>query len=125
MKFLRTQGTSEGIGYYFTDDKNIAEGYTYGTENLYEVFLNIKKPLTLKQKKIIKQQLKKIMLEFLKLDKEALSNYGDMEYEGKDKILNEAVNSEYEYSDNDVDLIASLGNAGLASYENINKIVKK
>ncbi|WCK57436.1 hypothetical protein PP175_25555 (plasmid) [Aneurinibacillus sp. Ricciae_BoGa-3] len=101
-------GTSEGKGFYFTDSMSIASGYG---ENgyLYTVEFNGKKSLSSEKKTITRQQLKKYLLA---LDKETeyLSNWGDKDYEGLEKVLNEAVRGEYEQSDNDVDMISGIAN---------------
>jgi hypothetical protein len=102
-------GTSEGKGFYFTDSINIANGYG---ENgyLYAVEFNGKKSLSSDKKTITRQQLKKYLLA-LDEKTEYLSNWGDKDYEGLEKVLNEAVRGEYEQSDNDVDIISGISNA--------------
>jgi hypothetical protein len=102
-------GTMEGKGFYFTDKSSIAEGYAQGGV-LYSVEFNGKKMLHSDKKTITRQHLKK----YLKaLDEKTgyLSNWGDKEYDGLEKVLNEAVRGEYENSDNDVDLISGIANA--------------
>lgn len=102
-------GTSEGKGFYFTDSINIAKGY--GSDGyLYTVEFNGNKSLSSDEKTITRQQLKRYLLA---LDKETeyLSNWGDKDYEGIEKVLNEAVRGEYEQSDNDVDIISGIANA--------------
>ena len=107
--YIRTNGTSEGIGFYFTDSKQIARGYA---ENgyLYTVYFQGKKPLSHNKKVITKTQLKKF-LKALDQRHEHLSNYGDIEWEGYQKVLNKAVELEYNSSTNDVDMIAGISNA--------------
>ncbi|MEH7210110.1 hypothetical protein V7094_28545 [Priestia megaterium] len=101
-------GTSEGKGFYFTDNKNIALGY--GEEGyLYTVEFHGKKSLHSDKKTITRQQLKKY-LKALDEETEYLSNWGDKYYEGLEKVLNEAVCGEFENSDNDVDLISGIAN---------------
>ena len=102
-------GTSEGKGFYFTDSINIASGYG---ENgyLYAVEFNGKKSLSSDKKTITRQQLKKYLLA-LDEKTEYLSNWGDKDYEGLEKVLNKAVCGEYEQSDNDVDIISGISTA--------------
>jgi len=122
---MRTNATSEGVGFYFTDNKEIATGYASESTNngkyngyLYTVEFNGKKSLSSDKKTITKVQLKK----FLKALNQAilnsndenidyLSNYNDVEYYGIERVLTEAVNMEYDNNTNDVDLIAGICNA--------------
>lgn len=101
-------GTSEGKGFYFTDNKNIALGYGE-SGYVYTVEFKGKKSLSSDKKTITRQQFKKY-LKALHEKTDCLSNYGDIDYEGLEKVLNEAVNCEFEYCDNDVDLISSVAN---------------
>jgi hypothetical protein len=117
---IGTLGTSEGKGFYFTSNPKRAEGYKQEGGKLFQVFLNIKKPMELLQRKITDTQLRNIFIELLKSDSDALSNYGDIEFEGKNAVLNEAVKIEKE-SDSDVDLMASIINGGTSTHENIAK----
>jgi len=104
--YIGANGTSEGIGFYFTDSKRIAEGYAE-KGYLYTVEFNGKKSLSSTSKTITKSQLKKF-LKILNTKRDYLSNYGDIEYEGLQKVLNEAVENEYNINDNDVDLICGI-----------------
>jgi len=99
-------GTSEGFGFYFTNNRNIAEGYAQNGY-LYTVEFNGKKSLSSTKKTITKNQLKKLLIE---LDKRGqyLSNYGDTEFEGFEKVLSEAILNVWEYSNNDVDMICDI-----------------
>ena len=49
---MRMNGTTEGIGFYFTDNQSIAKGYADKGDagKLYEVYLNISKPLNIDSK---------------------------------------------------------------------------
>ncbi len=116
-------GFSEGVGFYFTDDQNVADGYSERTGNLFAVYLSIQKPMSLEQKKISKAQLKKIFQELYEQNPDALSNYGDVQYEGLASVLNTAVEMEYEGNRTDVELIASIGNSGVADRQAINNAV--
>lgn len=129
-EYLGLNGTSEGKGFYFTDNIKYAEAYTgetntgmfgYSKENtivtkssqgkLFEVYLDIKKPLDSTKKTITKSQLAKFIKAIDSNGTGFLSNYGDVNYEGYNNILENALKNEYEYSDNDVDLIHSILNS--------------
>lgn len=108
-KYMGLNGTSEGFGFYFTDSKQIAEGYAY-EGYLYTVDFVGKKPLSYTSKTITKEQLTRYLK---RLDEtgQYLANYGETEYEGFNKVLNDAVNNVYHYSDDDVEMICGICNA--------------
>ena len=106
-------GTSDGRGFYFTTDKDYA--YSFGKDgNVLSVFLNIDNPLSLKEKTITKRQLfdiiKRIDEKEVAADGEhwLISNYANYYDVGIDGAIREAAESEYPYSDNDVELVNSL-----------------
>lgn len=106
-------GTSDGRGFYFTTDKDYA--YSFGKDgNVLSVFLNIDNPLSLKEKTITKRQLfdiiKCIDEKEVAADGEHwfISNYANYYDVGIDGAIREAAESEYPYSDNDVELVNSL-----------------
>lgn len=106
-------GTSDGRGFYFTTDKNYAN--SFGKDgNVLSVFLNIDNPLSLKEKTITKRQLfdiiKRIDEKEVAADGEHwfISNYANYYDVGIDGAIREAAESEYPYSDNDVELVNSL-----------------
>lgn len=106
-------GTSDGRGFYFTTDKDYAN--SFGKDgNVLSVFLNIDNPLSLKEKTIIKRQLfdiiKRIDEKEVAADGEhwLISNYANYYDVGIDGAIREAAESEYPYSDNDVELVNSL-----------------
>ena len=106
-------GTSDGRGFYFTTDKNYAHSFSKDS-NVMDVFLNITNPLSLKEKTITKGQLfdiiKRIDEKEIAADGEHwfVSNYGNYYDIGIDGAIKEAVENEYPYSDNDVELVNSL-----------------
>lgn len=106
---IGTNGTSEGKGFYFTDSKGIAEGY--GQDGyLYTVNFKGKKSLSSDSLTISREELKTFLIE---LDKETdfLSNWGEVSFEGLEKVLDNAIRGEYDTSDNDVDLISGIANS--------------
>ena len=124
LDYLGTNGTAEGYGFYFTDKKSIAENYSKGREGqqngetgkLFEVYLDIKKPLSDTEVTMTRSQFKKFLTTLnnqVDADGErldVLSNYGDVEWEGLNKVLNYAMEIEYDGSDSDVNLVHSIIN---------------
>lgn len=106
---IGTNGTNEGKGFYFTDNVKVANGYA-DSGFLYSVEFSGKKSLSSDNKTITKSQLRKYLAKLNKTT-DYLSNWGDVNYSGITKILNEAVDGEYEGNDNDVDLICGICNA--------------
>lgn len=105
---IRTNGTSEGVGFYFTDNKSIATGY--GNKGyLYTVNLSGKKAMSDNEKTLTKGEIRTLIIE-LNEREEFLSNFGDVDYEGFEKVLRNAVNNTYDYCDTDSELISVIYN---------------
>src|SRR3990167_4789079 len=126
IKFMGKQGRTEGSGFYFTDGKDIAQGYAREEGGkLFEVYLDIKKPMSLEQRKITSKQLNDVLEEVLKKDREALGNYGgDINSIGKEntkKIARDIL----ETNETDVDLISDMINSGILPPQEINDIFRK
>lgn len=108
-KYIGTNGTIEGKGFYFTDSLDVAtrfaeEGY------LYTVEFNEKKSLSSKEVTFSKGDLKKYLLA-LHEKTNYLSNWGDVQFEGLENVLQEALDSTYDDSNNDVELISGIVNS--------------
>ena len=121
-KIGNSTGTSDGRGFYFTTDKGYA--YTFGKYgSVISAFLSIDNPLSLREKTITERQLfdiiKRIDEKEFTADGEhwLISNYGNYHENGIEGTIREAVENEYPYSDNDVELVNSLisasGNSNL------------
>ena len=138
LKHMGTNGTAEGYGFYFTDKRSIAEGYTRGREGqqtgdsgkLFEVYLDIKKPLSDTEVTMSRAQFRKFLIELNnQVDADGdpldvLSNYGDVEWEGLNKVINYAMEVEYDGSDNDVNLVSSIIN-GTGNMEAVLDVLRK
>lgn len=123
-EFMGTHGTSEGFGFYFTSDKNIATGYANGGV-VKEVMLTINKPLSYDRLTI---SPKNLSLFLRKLDPDGqgyLSNWGESALEGYNNVVNHAVKEELSGSDNDVDLISGIINSAGRNPESIYPILKQ
>ena len=138
LDYLGTNGTAEGYGFYFTDSKSIAENYSKGREGqqngepgrLFEVYLDIKKPLSDTEVTMSRAQFKKFLTELNKqVDADGerldvLSNYGDVEWEGLNNVLNYAMEIEYDGSDSDVNMIHSIIN-GCGDMKTVFRVLRK
>jgi len=123
LSFVGERGFTEGRGFYFTDNKKLAENYAreWGkpeiTGRIIKAYLNIKKPMTLTQRKITDSQLKKILKEVVKERPEILDDYGVNSIDELTKILKE--------NDSDIDIITELGNVGGIDKQKLNDIFTK
>ena len=138
LDYLGTNGTAEGYGFYFTDKKSIADRYSKGHEGqqngesgkLFEVYLDIKKPLSDTEVTMTRAQFKKFLTELNNhVDEDGerldvLSNYGDVEWEGLNKVLNYAMEVEYDGSDSDVNLVHSIIN-GCGDMKTVFDVLRK
>lgn len=59
--FISLHGSAEGQGFYFTDKKEMAEGYERQGGSLFVGYLNITKPLSDSERTIKKNELKKLL----------------------------------------------------------------
>lgn len=106
---LGRNGMALGAGFYFTNSKELAGGYG----DTMEVYLSAKNPtFSIEKKTITKAQVKKIIIALEKIEPEFLSNYGDVSFEGYNKILNSAIEDIYDASNNDADVITTIINVG-------------
>ena len=124
-------GTQEGRGFYFTDDASIAEQYGSDTGGVREFYLRMEKPLNGLKVTMKKSEVKKLLKEtdkFMKKhfdDEYFLSNYGDTDYYGKEKVINDAVNNLFEYNNSDSDILYDIINtAGIRDNEDTAAFMK-
>lgn len=125
-------GTQEGRGFYFTDDKSISENYgTEGGGGVREFYLKMEKPLNGLKVTMKKAEVKKLLKEtdkFMKKhfdDEYFLSNYGDTDYYGKEKVINDTVNNLFEYNNSDSDILYDIINtAGIRDNEDTAAFMK-
>lgn len=108
-KFMGEHGTSEGYGFYFTSDRDIAEGYAEG-RGARKARLTINKPLSHEDMTISPAALAKFLRELDPDGQGYLSNWGESDIEGYDNVVRTAVKGEMGGSDNDVDLISGIIN---------------
>lgn len=104
-KIGKSSGHSYGYGFYFIADKEIAN--SYGESKEY--YLNIKKPISNSKKTLGYQQIKKLLRS---LDPKGtdglLSDFGDVNHYGYERVLVDATNLLWENNDNDLDIISEL-----------------
>lgn len=100
-----------GSGFYFTDRPNTASAYVKPLDvseggNIYPVYTKTENPLKydptsvalqkdISQKPLTKKQVKDLIESSPQLD-DALWNWGDWAYEGKNKVLNRAIDAYYD-----------------------------
>lgn len=106
---IRANGTLEGVGFYFTDAKAIAEAYAKDGF-LYTAEFTGTKSLSPTEVTIPREPFKRF-LSALDKTTDYLSNWGEVDYEGYETVLERAVESEYNTSNDDAELIAGVVNA--------------
>lgn len=123
--FIGTNGTAFGKGFYLTDDINIAKSYTGNNGNVMELYANITNPMSLKEITISKNDFKKFVSEIAKQDEYWIYDYGDIDREGFNKVLNYAVDLNYDGETNDVDLIHGILNTSTLGWEEGFRVLNK
>lgn len=104
-EFVGHGNDQEGSGFYFTNDPDHAGGYASDTvkenlppggraagPNIMPVYLRITKPVT--NKPLTRTQIQRIIANG---EQDALYNFGDVDYDGKAKVIQQAVDA---YHDN-------------------------
>lgn len=105
---MRTHGTAEGVGFYFTDSRRIAEAYAQGAY-VYTASFTGRKPLSDERLTIDRVDFRRYLLA-LNAAGDYLSNWGEVDYEGLDDVLCRALDAEYNSSRSDVELISGVVN---------------
>lgn len=128
-KFMGQTGTAGGQGFYFASTEDDARMYGNNVKGFY---LNIRKPLSSDRLTINKKQLALLIDKIDKYQSSLedgfnygiLSDYGDVDYEGRNNVLRNAVELEMSGSDNDVELIGGVINAS-GDYDLVTKILRE
>lgn len=119
------QGTAEGKGFYFTNKEDIAKSYVKESGGrLMKVMLKEGNRLNGQKVTITRSQLGKIIDAIDPKGDDFLANYGDVTFEGRNKVKAQAMSNLLDFSNSDVDLIAGMINSGI-SPEMIYDVVEK
>lgn len=117
-QFMSRNGSSEGQGIYFTQNKDMAEGYSRKGGQLLEGYLSIKKPLSDSEITLTSAEVKRLIQAVDPTGDEVLVNYdstGGMGYPSKtwyNRALADTVGSCMEYCDSDSEILANIANSG-------------
>ena len=127
---LNTHGNAHGRGFYFTETKGLAESYSKADGQLLEGYLDIKNPMSEERVTIKRSALVRLIKESCKEQAKSLvadegysstiealrdtwvSNYVMTYGMSMDEVYQEVADIIYDSSDNDVDIIAEMTNAG-------------
>ena len=102
-------GTAMGSGVYFTSSLSYAESYKEDGGRIIATLLNIEKPLSRNKLTITKDQFKTFVKQVVDpTGDDFLSNYGDVNSIGYDRLLNKVANELFEHNSNDADLIEDV-----------------
>lgn len=116
--FMSMHGSMEGQGFYFTDNRSMAEGYKRDGGQLLEDYLNISKPLSDSEVTMTKAELKKLLKAVDPTGDDVVINYdptGGMGYPSKawyNRALAATVEQIYSTSDSDSEILADVANSG-------------
>lgn len=116
--FMSMHGIMEGQGFYFTDNRSMAESYKRDGGQLLEGYLNISKPLSDSEVTMTKAELKKLLKAVDPTGDDVVINYdptGGMGYPSKawyNRALAATVEQIYSTSDSDSEILADVANSG-------------
>lgn len=128
---IGTNGTSEGVGFYFTDDIRTAEDYKKQNGNLIKSYVSIKKPLGYDSHFLSFEDVKNIVYKAAELQSEEyeedlkdsfVSNYADTYSMNFEDAVEETAYMIYSEDKNDTDILGEI--AYSAGSEFANKAVK-
>ena len=129
-KVGQSSGRSEGQGFYFTTDKDIASGYSTDGR-IIQAYISMQKPLKFDAKPFNRIQLSKLIKQITVEEKSEgtdagdgfLSNYGDIQYDGLNSVINSAIDGLID-EESALDQLGGLVGAGV-SVQTINNAVTK
>ena len=119
--FMSQHGSSEGQGFYFTDYKDMAEGYQKKGGQLLEGYLNITNPLSDSEVTLSAPEVKRLLKALDPTGDDVILNYdsqGGMGYPSKawyNRALTDTVNAIMSTSESDSEILAEIANAGAGS----------
>ena len=119
--FMSQHGSSEGQGFYFTDYKDMAEGYQKKGGQLLEGYLNITNPLSDSEVTLSAPEVKRLLKALDPTGDDVILNYdsqGGMGYPSKawyNRALSDTVNMIMSTSESDSEILAEIANAGAGS----------
>nr|DAJ14108.1 MAG TPA: chromosome segregation protein [Podoviridae sp. ctJ6o53] len=119
--FMSQHGSSEGQGFYFTDYKDMAEGYQKKGGQLLEGYLNITNPLSDSEVTLSAPEVKRLLKALDPTGDDVILNYdsqGGMGYPSKawyNRALTDTVNMIMSTSESDSEILAEIANAGAGS----------
>lgn len=127
-EYMGQTGTALGQGFYFTSNKDEAGGFGGIVKAFY---LNIRKPLSLDKLTLKSNQIMKLIdaIDKAQCEKDPefaygiLSDFGDIDYEGRNTVLRNATKMLLE-EENDVELVGGLINAS-GDYNLVVNVLRK
>ena len=127
--FMSQNGSSEGQVFYFTDKKEMAEGYQKNSGQLLYGYLNIKNPLSDSEKTLTKKEVERLLRAVDPTGDDVVINYDNSGFGYPSKAwyaraLSKAVSSIYENADTDSEILGEIINSG-SSAETVLTTVKK
>ncbi len=116
-QFMGAQGSSEGRGFYFTDNPDMAKGYQNNGVKLMEGYLDIEKPLSDSEVTMKRSELVRLLKAIDPSGDDVIINYDSsgIGYPSKawyNRALNEAVEAIYNGNESDSEILAEIANSG-------------
>ena len=114
--FMSQNGSSEGQGFYFTDYKPMAEGYSKKGGQLLEGYLDMKKPLSDSEVTLTSAEVRKLIKAIDPTGDDLVLNYdskGGMGYPSRawyNRSVEDTLRATMSTSDSDSEILAELAN---------------
>lgn len=124
---IGTNGTAEGVGFYFTDDADTAAGYKKQSGEVKECYLSIQKPLRHNSHYLSFEDVKNIIQKAAELQSEEyeedlkdsfVSNYADTYSMNFEDAVEEAAYMIYAEDKTDTDILGEIAYAANSEFAN-------
>lgn len=109
MDFMGEHATSEGLGLYFSDSKDVARGFAYDNGRIFTIEFEGKKAISSESITLSKDEIERLLLE-LQETRQILNDYNDVDYYGLEAVLYETIENLLDSNKNDADIICELAN---------------
>lgn len=102
---IRGNGSEFGVGFYTTTNKDLA--LIYAKPYLYTYEFVGQKSFKPEERQLTRDDIR-LLIEHIQEETDFLSNYGEVDFEGYEKVLNLAIDNIFNEEDDDIDMLAGI-----------------
>ena len=102
---IRGNGSEFGVGFYTTTNKDLA--LIYAKPYLYTYEFEGRKSFVPGERQLTREDIK-TLIEHIQSETDFLSNYGEVEFEGYERVLGWALDNVYNEIDDDIEMLGGI-----------------